>query len=107
MTITFSIGEQPPSDLLADAEQLYETTTLALLKAVNALKAGEFEVSKALPNTVRDLMLTVDLVHKERGRVEKLRKQIAGAVGTGTLDLYAARDEIGSRLARLRDAAAS
>ena len=104
MTINFSIGEQPAGDLLAGAEQLYESTISELLRAVNALKAGEFEASKATPQTVRDLKLALDLVHSERGRVEKLRKQIAGAVGTGTLDLHAARDEIGRRLARLRDA---
>ena len=106
MTLNFSLGEQPSSDLLADAEQFYESTVSDLLKAVNALKAGEFEASKAVPQTVRDLRLALDLVHSERGRLEKLRKQVAGAVGTGSLDLHAARDEIGRRLARLRDAAA-
>ena len=104
MTLNFSLGEQPSSDLLADAEQFYESTVGDLLRAVNALKAGEFEASKAMPQTVRDLRLALDLVHSERGRVEKLRKQVAGAVGTGSLDLHAARDEIGRRLARLRDA---
>ncbi|MES2433403.1 MAG: hypothetical protein V4586_06200 [Pseudomonadota bacterium] len=107
MTLNFSLGEQLPSDLLADAEQFYQTTVSDLLRAVNALKAGEFEASKAVPQTVRDLKLALDLVHTERGRVEKLRKQVAGAVGTGSLDLHAARDEIGRRLARLRDAAGS
>ena len=107
MTINFSLGEQPPGDLLAGAEQLYQSTISDLLRAVNALKAGEFEASKATPQTVRDLKLALDLVHTERGRVEKLRKQVAGAVGTGTLDLHAARDEIGGRLACLRDAAGS
>ncbi|WP_054008613.1 hypothetical protein [Cypionkella psychrotolerans] len=106
MTLNFSLGEQPSSDLLADAEQYYESTVSDLLRTINALKAGEFEASKAVPQTVRDLRLALDLVHSERGRVEKLRKQVAGAVGTGTLDLHAARDEIGRRLACLRDASA-
>ena len=106
MTVNFSIGEPSPGDLLADAEQFYESTVLDLLRAVNALKAGEYEVAKAVPQTVRDLRLALDLVHSERGRLEKLRKQVAGAVGTGTLDLHDARDEIGSRLARLRNASA-
>ncbi|GLS87386.1 hypothetical protein GCM10010873_35460 [Cypionkella aquatica] len=105
MTVNFSIGEyQPPDDLLAAAEQHYETALSDLLNAVNAVKAGLFDNTKALPQTVRDVRLAMDLIHTERGRLEKLRKQLAGSVGTGILDLHAARDEIGGRLARLRDA---
>ena len=56
------------------------------------------------PLSVRDLKAAFFLVMDERAKLDKLRKQVAGTVGTGQLDLHAARDEIGRRLARLRDA---
>ena len=70
----------------------------------NAIKAGRFEEVKAAQASVRDLKAAFFLVMDERAKLDKLRKQVAGTVGTGQLDLHAARDEIGRRLARLRDA---
>lgn len=104
MTIHFSVGNEPPVDLLAEVENLYRTTAEDLVRSVNAIKRGEFEEAKAATQAVRDLKTALAMVMDERARVEKLSKQIAGAVGTGSLDLHAARDEIGRRLARLRDA---
>jgi hypothetical protein len=104
MTITFSIGDSPPVDLLAETHQLYTQTAEELVLAVNAIKAGRFEEVKAAQASVRDLKAAFFLVMDERAKLDKLRKQIAGTVGTGQLDLHAARDEIGRRLARLRDA---
>ncbi|MDO5630452.1 MAG: permease [Paracoccus sp. (in: a-proteobacteria)] len=70
--------------------------------------AGEAGPTKdALKNAVaavRDVREASQLVMQERGKVDKLRKDIAGAVGGGALDLDAARDEIGRRLACLRRA---
>ena len=105
MTIQFSQGEEPPADLLAEVEKLYRTTAQELITAVNAIKAGQFDQAGVAAQSVRDLRTAFGWVMDEREKVEKLRKQIAGAVGTGALDLDAARDEIGRRLARLRDAA--
>lgn len=104
MTINFSVGDEPPVDLLAEVENLYRTTAEDLVRSVNAIKRGEFEEAKAATQSVRDLKTALAMVMDERGRVEKLRKQFTGAVGTGELDLHAARDEIGRRLACLRDA---
>lgn len=106
MTIQFSPGEELPVDLLAQVEQIYRTTVEELVTAVNAIKAGKFDQVPAAGKTARDLKDAAAWIMDERGKVDKLRKQIAGAVGTGTLDLHAARDEIGRRLACLRDAAA-
>lgn len=54
----------------------------------------------------RDLRAATQLMLEERNRVDRLRKEIAGGVdGGGALDLDAARDEIGRRLACLRRAA--
>jgi hypothetical protein len=106
MSIHFTRGDEPEVDMLAEVLQLYRFTAEELVIAVNAIKAGNLEEAKAAATAVRDLKSAYFLVMDERGKVEKLRKQVAGAVGTGSLDLSAARDEIGRRLALLRDAGA-
>ena len=106
MTIQFSPDETPSVDMLTEVENLYRTTAEELIVAVNAIKQGQFHEVKATSQSVRALKAAYIAVMEERGKVEKLRKTVAGAVGTGSLDLHAARDEIGRRLARLRDAAA-
>ncbi|HRO14062.1 MAG TPA: permease [Paracoccus sp. (in: a-proteobacteria)] len=68
------------------------------------LRRGETEGLKDAARVVRDLRAATQLVLEERIRVDKLRKEVAGDVGGGSLDLAAARDEIGRRLACLRRA---
>lgn len=104
MSFFFSKGEQSPIDLTAETETLYRETAEELVRVVNAIRAGEFDQIGAAKGAVRDLRAAFQLVMDERNKVEKLRKQVAGAVGSGTLDLSSARDEIGRRLARLREA---
>ncbi|MGV8953700.1 MAG: hypothetical protein ACOH2M_21560 [Cypionkella sp.] len=106
MSIHFSQGDEPAVDMLDEVLKLYRFTAEELVTAVNAIKAGKLDEAKAAAGAVRDLRAAYFLVMDERGKVEKLRKQVAGAVGTGSLDLSAARDEIGRRLALLRDAGA-
>lgn len=60
---------------------------------------------KAALQAARDVREASKILSDERGKVDKLRRDIAGAVGGGSLDLDAARDEIGRRLACLRRAA--
>lgn len=104
MSFFFSRGDEAPVDLTAETEALYRETAEELIRVVNAIRAGEFQAIGAAKGAVRDLRAVFQLVMDERNKVEKLRKQVAGAIGSGTLDLSAARDEIGRRLARLRDA---
>ena len=92
-------------DLLAEVEQLYRTTAEELITAVNAIRAGQFDQAQVAGRAARDLKDAAAWVMNERAHVDKLRKQTAAAAGTAGLDLDAARDEIGRRLARLRDAA--
>lgn len=69
--------------------------------------AGDAELSgevREAARLVRDLRAATQLVLEERNRVDKLRKDIVGQAGAGRLDLDAARDEIGRRLACLRRA---
>jgi hypothetical protein len=104
MTITFSAGDDPPVDLLAETEGLFRETAEELIRAVRKVKAGAFGDAKIATQTVKDLKAAFEMVMEERTRVEKLRRQVTGAVGAQALDFGAARDEIGRRLARLRDA---
>ena len=68
------------------------------------LRGGSTDDVKDTAKLVRDLRAATQLVLEERNRVDKLRKEVAGDVGAGRLDLAAARDEIGRRLACLRRA---
>ena len=70
-----------------------------------SLRAGELDGVKDAPGMARSLRNATQQMLEERNKVDKLRKEIAGSVGGGELDLAAARDEIGRRLACLRRAA--
>jgi len=96
--------DRPPVDLMAAAEGLYRDSAEELVLAVNRIKAGDYDKVKDAAQAIRDLKTAFFLAIDERNRVEKLRKQVVGAVGTGELDLDAARNEIGRRLALLRSA---
>lgn len=73
------------------------------LVSVQAAEIDPARLKKAVEaaRTVRD---AIQLLMVERNKVDKLRKDIAGGVAGGCLDLDAARDEIGRRLACLRRA---
>ncbi|WP_245990201.1 hypothetical protein [Tabrizicola piscis] len=105
MTIAMSGGGAVPEDVLAVAEGLYREAAVELHRVIEALRSGEFGEVKAAQAVIRDLRATALHVLDERGKVDKLRKQIAGEVGAGgDLDFEGARAEIGRRLACLRDA---
>lgn len=92
-------------DVLVVTEGLYREAAIELYRTITAIRAGEFAEVKAAQSAIRDLRATALHVLDERGKVDKLRKQIAGQIGAGgELDLDEARAEIGRRLACLRDA---
>lgn len=105
MKMTFSAEEAAPADLLAETEVLYREIAGELAAVMDRVRRGEIGEAKAAQQAVRDLRAAFQMVMDERIRVEKLRKQVAGVVRDHALDFDAARDEIGRRLARLRDAA--
>jgi len=108
MTPRIPDGGTAPDDVLAVAEGLYREAAVELYRTITALRAGEFAEVKAAQVAIRDLRATALHVLDERGKVDKLRKQIAGQVGAGgELDFEGARAEIGRRLACLRDAGGS
>ncbi|WP_374432310.1 hypothetical protein [Tabrizicola sp.] len=105
MTVRFTGDGAEPESVLGVTERLYEEAVIELERTMNALKAGEFSEVKAAQAAIRDLRETAQHVLRERGKVDQLRKQIAGHVGAGgALDLESARAEIGRRLACLRNA---
>lgn len=103
----FSGGDERPEALLKASEDLYREVALELVAATERLRQGELGEVKAAVQAAKDLRVAFQLVMEERTRVDKLRKQVAGAAGgAGELDFAAARTEIGRRLARLRAAGA-
>ena len=105
MTVRFTGDAPTAEELLGATETFYELTVMELQRTISAIRAGEFNEVKAAQTAIRDLRATAVQVLEERGKVDKLRKQIAGHVGAGgALDLDEARAEIGRRLACLRSA---
>ena len=105
MTPRITDGGSASDDVLAVAEGLYREAAVELYRTITALRDGEFAEVRAAQVAIRDLRTTALHVLDERGRVDKLRKQIAGQIGAGgDLDFEGARVEIGRRLACLRDA---
>lgn len=103
MTITFSpIDEDQPVNMLAETLKLYQRTAEELILAVNQIKDGNLDDIKAAASAVKDLKQALSWAMDERANLEKLSK--AHIRGGDALDLDAARDEIGRRLARLRGA---
>ncbi|MDO5621545.1 MAG: permease [Paracoccus sp. (in: a-proteobacteria)] len=89
---------------LAVAQELFRETAADLNGVRRALRDGETDQVKDAVKLVRELRVATQLVLEERNKLDKIRKDIAGGVGVGALDLDAARDEIGRRLACLRRA---
>jgi hypothetical protein len=98
-------GDDGPEALLKASEELYRDVALELAAATERLRQGDLGEVKAAVQAAKDLRVAFQLVMDERTRVDKLRKQVAGAGGgAGELDFAAARAEIGRRLACLRAA---
>ena len=111
MTIRFTEGDGDPAcaseaatGALNLTEELYQIAVEELNEAFAGIREGRFELAKEGRRAVRDLADLSKALLEERRNVEKLRKELAGDGGDGSLDLGAARDEIGRRLARLRAA---
>ena len=115
MTINFDPGQKPSEgpftvdetdemDVLDIADGLFRSYAADLARLRDKIRLGETDELKESGKLVRALRDAAHLVLEERGKVDKLRKDAAGQVGAGALDLGAARDEVGRRLACLRRA---
>lgn len=104
MTMNFLGADGRLAELLDATEEMFRDAGTELARAVRAAKSGEASDAKSALQAARDLKAAFQLVMDERTKIEKLRKETAAVIGEEILDLDAARDEIGSRLARLRNA---
>jgi hypothetical protein len=121
MTITFTLTDGQQGNLLAEMEQLFEHSAIALAQAINQINAGNHDPAKAAAAASKELRSSLDTIMAERTKLEKYSKSGVGgreggprevgpresaSSGSGALELDAARDEIGRRLACLRGARA-
>lgn len=90
--------------MLSEAMELYTLAAEILGGVIREARERKPGAAKELAGYTKEFRAALQTVLNERATVDKLRKQELGAVGAGTLDLATARDEIGRRLACLRDA---
>ena len=105
MTINTSLGDGgDPEDILLIAEKHFGRMLRRAEEIIEMLDQEASGASKEAAVRIRDLGKAMQTTLEERAKLEKLRKHTAGIVHEYALDFDAARDEIGRRMARLRDA---
>ena len=93
-----------PESAVSGAWELYTTAAEIFTLLLREVKEERKDNVRELMTYTRDLKDALKLVLNERAAIDKLRKDYGGLGGDRALDFDAARDEIGRRLARLRDA---
>ncbi len=93
-----------PEAALSGAWELYTTAAEIFTLLLREVKEERKDNAREMMVYSRDLKDALKLVLNERAAVDKLRKDLGGLGDGRSLDLDAARDEIGRRLACLRDA---
>jgi hypothetical protein len=96
--------DRNPVDLCEVAEHYFHEAAQEVAQVIAEIRAGRFDEVTEARKCIRNLKDFFALAMEERNRIDKLRKQTVRTVGAPELDLSAARDEIGRRLALLRDA---
>ncbi|WP_233587097.1 hypothetical protein [Pseudorhodobacter sp. E13] len=104
MKMNILFGDEPLADLLATTEEIFRDAAIELARAVRAARVDNPGDTKAAVQAMRDMKAAFQLAMDERNKLDKLRKETSDVIGEKILDLDEARDEIGRRLARLRDA---
>ncbi len=96
-----------PMAAIQGAWDLYTIATGVFAELLREVKAERKDNTRELGAYTKDIRDTLKLFLQERAAIDKLRKDYGG-LGSGpgerSLDLDAARDEIGRRLSLLRDA---
>ncbi|RNF33112.1 permease [Paracoccus methylarcula] len=98
-----------PEEVIATAEWLFWDYVRDLRAHREAIAASDWEALdpgrlKKATETAKTVRQAIHMLMEERQKLDRYRKDIAGGIGGGELDLDAARDEIGLRLACLRRA---
>lgn len=102
------LGEDSnPEAILLIAEKHFGRMLRRAEEIIAMLEVDDSGVSKEAAVRIRDLGKAMQTTLDERAKLEKLRKNTAGIVHEYALDFDAARDEVGRRMARLRDAASA
>lgn len=106
MTITFTPLGGEPADMQAETAKLFDWSAGALIRAINDINDGKFDEARVTAAMLKDLRGAYHVAMEERAKLGKDIKNVCdrGAAGSGALELDAARDEIGRRLACLRGA---
>lgn len=98
-----------PEEVIATAEWLFWDYVRDLRAHREAIAASDWEALdpgrlKKAAETAKTVRQAIHMLMEERQKLDRYRKDIAGGIGGGELDLDAARNEIGLRLACLRRA---
>ncbi len=105
MDINISDLEKVPVErLLAATENMLARAAMQFEEAIRRMERAEAVPVKTATTAMDGYMAAFQRAMTERDKVDKIRNQISGTVGERSLDLDAARVEIGRRLACLRDA---
>ena len=103
MTLNTPTGkEMAPEEILELIERHFLRALAALDEALLRLKDGEKDGAQNVAKTTKEARMAMQSVIEERKRVDQVRKHATGTCAEGELDLDAARDEIGRRLAVLQ-----
>ncbi|GGE11057.1 hypothetical protein GCM10011345_16270 [Gemmobacter megaterium] len=109
-TSTMTIHTSVPQDGLsrneaAEALELFDLASTILRKLLDEAQAeASAQTARELATYTKDVSGALKVLVTERQNVEKLRRDAGELAGGREFDLDAARDEIGRRLACLRDA---
>ena len=105
MSINTPFGEDASSpDFLGIANDLFFRVLKELERQLEAAEMSKGEGSAGLAKTANDLRKAIQNIFDERKRLDQSGKNTTSEHGGAELDLVASRDEIGRRLACLRDA---
>ena len=108
MTIHTPLPKDGPlRDEAAEALELFDLASAILRQMLDEAKGAASEASaRDLATYTKDVSGALKVLITERQHVEKLRRDAGDLAGGREFDLDAARDEIGRRLACLRDTGA-
>jgi hypothetical protein len=105
MTIHTPVTRDGPSrDESAEALELFDLASTILRQLLDEARGGASDgTARELATYTKDVSGALKVLITERQHVEKLRRDAGDLGGGRDFDLDAARDEIGRRLACLRD----
>ena len=102
MTLKFSLGEGTPDAVLAVTQDWLREAAEGIAQTVLAVQRGELTKAQDASAHVKALRAALELFIDERNRVEKLRKQVAGAKVYKHVGVYAYRRDFLLKYAKMQ-----